>query len=115
MPQAAGDVRDVILRAAARLNVPIRWLPDRIADSNFNLEEPPSKASPWVPVLLGHLQTYVERLGTMPALSPADVHQVQHCNHITSMDMYIAPYQPMYVDFYCALGHLEHHASPVPC
>ena len=76
MPQAAGDVRDVILRAAARLNVPIRWLPDRIADSNFNLEEPPSKASPWVPVLLGHLQTYVERLGTMPALSPADVHQV---------------------------------------
>ena len=76
MLQAAGDVRDVILRAAARLNVPIRWLPDRIADSNFNLEEPPSKASPWVPILLAHLQTFVERLTTMPTLSPADVHQV---------------------------------------
>ncbi len=75
--QAAGDVRDVILRAAARLNVPIRWLPDRLAEQNFNLEEPPSRASPWVPILLGHLQTFVERLVDMSALTPADVHQVR--------------------------------------
>ena len=81
--QAARDVRDVILRAAARLNVPIRWLPDRIAEQNFNLEEPPSQASPWVPVLLGHLQTFVERLVDMSALSPPDVHQASpYCSAV---------------------------------
>ena len=54
--KAAGDVRDSILRTGARLNLPLRWLPDRLAEQNFNLDEPPSKAAPWVGVLLGHMQ-----------------------------------------------------------
>ena len=62
---------------AARLNLPIKWLPDRIAEQNFNLEEPPTKASAWVGALLNnHLKVFRERLSTMPMLSPADVDQV---------------------------------------
>lgn len=38
----------MVLRAAARYNLPIRWLPDRMAEQNFNIEEPPTRASPWV-------------------------------------------------------------------
>ena len=64
---------EVIFRAAARLNVPAQWVPDRIADSNFALEEPPTRASPWVGVLLAHLQTFRQRLGSMAALTPEDV------------------------------------------
>lgn len=54
--KAAADVRDALLRAAARANLPVRWLPERLAEQNFNLEEPPTRASPWVAVLLAHLQ-----------------------------------------------------------
>lgn len=54
--KAAADVRDALLRAAARANLPVRWLPERLAEQNFNLEEPPTRASPWVAVLLSHLQ-----------------------------------------------------------
>ena len=62
---------------AARLNLPIKWLPDRIAEQNFNLEEPPTKASAWVGALLNnHLKVFRERLSTMPMLSPSDVDQV---------------------------------------
>ena len=49
-------MRDALLRAAARANLPVRWLPERLAEQNFNLEEPPTRASPWVAVLLSHLQ-----------------------------------------------------------
>lgn len=62
---------------AARLNLPIKWLPDRIAEQNFNLEEPPTKASAWVGALLNnHLKVFRERLSTMPMLSPSDIDQV---------------------------------------
>lgn len=44
------QLRDMVLRAAARYNLPIRWLPDRLAEQNFNIEEPPTRASPWVKV-----------------------------------------------------------------
>ncbi len=44
------QLRDMVLRAAARYNLPIRWLPDRMAEQNFNIEEPPTRASPWVKV-----------------------------------------------------------------
>ena len=65
------------LCVAARLNLPIKWLPDRIAEQNFNLEEPPTKASAWVGALLNnHLKVFRERLSTMPMLSPSDVDQV---------------------------------------
>ena len=67
----------VFVCAAARLNLPIKWLPDRIAEQNFNLEEPPTKASAWVSALLNnHLKVFRERLSTMPMLSPSDVDQV---------------------------------------
>lgn len=63
---------------AARLNLPIKWLPDRIAEQNFNLEEPPTKASAWVGALLNnHLKVFRERLSTMPMLSPSDVDQAR--------------------------------------
>ena len=75
--KSSTDVQDFILRAAARLNLPIKWLPDRIAEQNFNLEEPPTKASAWVGVLLSnHLKVFRERLSTMPTLTAADVDQV---------------------------------------
>lgn len=77
--KSSSDVQDFILRTAARLNLPIKWLPDRIAEQNFNLEEPPTKASAWVAVLLNqHLKVFRERLSTMPMLSTADVDQVWH-------------------------------------
>lgn len=44
------QLRDMVLRAAARYNLPIRWLPDRLAEQNFNIDEPPTRASPWVKV-----------------------------------------------------------------
>lgn len=74
--KSSSDVQDFILRAAARLNLPIKWLPERMAEQNFNLEEPPTKASAWVGVLLNHLKVFRERLSTMPTLTPADVDQV---------------------------------------
>lgn len=77
--KSSSDVQDFILRTAARLNLPIKWLPDRIAEQNFNLDEPPTKASAWVGVLLNqHLKVFRERLSTMPTLSTADIDQVRH-------------------------------------
>ena len=70
-------VQDFILRSAARLNLPIKWVPDRIAEQNFNLEEPPTTASAWVGVMLKHLQTFRQRLSTMPTLTTRDVDQVR--------------------------------------
>ena len=76
--KSSSDVQDFILRTAARHNLPIKWLPDRIAEQNFNLEEPPTKASAWVGVLLNqHLKVFRERLSTMPTLSESDVSQVR--------------------------------------
>ena len=65
------------MRSAARLNLPIKWVPDRIAEQNFNLEEPPTTASAWVGVMLKHLQTFRQRLSTMPTLTTKDVDQVR--------------------------------------
>ena len=70
-------MQDFILRSAARLNLPIKWVPDRIAEQNFNLEEPPTTASAWVGVMLKHLQTFRQRLSTMPTLTTRDVDQVR--------------------------------------
>ncbi|KAK9823710.1 hypothetical protein WJX72_004829 [[Myrmecia] bisecta] len=74
--KAASDVRDSVLRTGARLNLPIRWLPDRIAESNFHLEEPPSKPSPWVGVLLNHLKVFRQRLETAANLGRSDIDQL---------------------------------------
>ena len=72
------QLRDMVLRAAARYNLPIRWLPDRLAEQNFAMQEPPSKASPWVTVLLGHLQTLRQRLNSQAGLAAADVAEVSN-------------------------------------
>ena len=91
--KSSSDVQDFILRTAARLNLPIKWLPDRIAEQNFNLEEPPTKASAWVGVLLNqHLKVFRERLSTMPTLSAADVNQVNASLH--KQFLASQPYQP---------------------
>ena len=68
-----------MLRAAARLNLPINWIPERLSEQNFNLEEPPTKSSPWVAVLLNHLRVFRQRLETAGGMSPEDVEQVHHC------------------------------------
>ena len=71
------QLRDMVLRAAARYNLPIRWLPERLAEQNFNIQEPPSKASPWVRVLMGHLQSLRQRLDSQAGLTPADISEVR--------------------------------------
>ena len=68
---------EVVFRAAARLNVQLGWLPDRISESNFNLEEPPERASPWVGVLLNHLASFRQKLSTAASLTPDDVSSVR--------------------------------------
>ena len=88
--KACADVQDFILRTAARLNLPIQWLPDRIAEQNFNLDEPPTRASAWVGVLLNqHLKVFRERLSIMPTLSASDVDQVavttRHCDQTSHL------------------------------
>jgi hypothetical protein len=70
------QLRDMVLRAAARYNLPIRWLPDRLAEQNFALEEPPAKPSPWVKVLMSHLQKLRQSLEHSQGLSSANVDEV---------------------------------------
>ena len=62
-----------MFRAAARLNVALGWVPERLAEGNFNLEEPPERASPWVGVLLSHLATFRQKLATAASLTPQDL------------------------------------------
>lgn len=67
-----------MLRAAARLNLSIGWVPERLAEQNFDLEEPPTKHSPWVAVLLNHMRMFRQRLETAAGLSAPDVDLVSH-------------------------------------
>ena len=71
---------EVMYRAAARLNVQLGWLPDRLAEGNFDLEEPPERASPWGGVLLSHLATFRQKLSTAAILTPEDISMVGHCS-----------------------------------
>jgi hypothetical protein len=70
------QLKDVILRAAARLNLPITWVPERLSEQNFNLEDPPTKASPWVGVLLNHLRVFRRSLESLGGITPRDTDQV---------------------------------------
>ncbi len=67
---------DIVLKAASRLNLPINWIPSRVSEQNFDLEEPPTKASPWVGVLLNHLRIFHQRLETLGATDQRDINQV---------------------------------------
>lgn len=69
---------DVVLREAARLNLPIDWIPNRLAEQNFDLEEPPTKASPWVGVLLNHLRVFHQRLETVGGMQRQDIAEVRY-------------------------------------
>ena len=70
------QLRDVILTAGARLNLPISWLPERLSEQNFNLEEPPTKASPWVGVLYQHAKKFWQHLASIESMSDEDRLQV---------------------------------------
>lgn len=71
---------EVIFRAAARLNVQLNWVPERLAEGNFNLEEPPERASPWVGVLLSHLANWRQKLDTAASLTAEDFSLVCSCS-----------------------------------
>ena len=59
---AAEDLRDHVLRAGARLLLPVSWVADRVGMGNYVLAEPPSWHSPWVNELEAHLQLFKDRL-----------------------------------------------------
>ncbi len=65
----ATDVRDAVLRTAARLNLPLVWLPDAVSACTFHLPEPPVKHNPWVDQLLGASRMFRDRLAAMEGLS----------------------------------------------
>jgi len=67
------DVRDYVWRTCARLNLPLAWLPDRIAGGRFALEEPPSRPSEWVGDVLRQARVFAQRLEHMRSLDRDDV------------------------------------------
>ncbi|KAK9809306.1 hypothetical protein WJX73_003160 [Symbiochloris irregularis] len=71
--KAATDLVEVVFRTAARLNVQLGWVPERLSEGNFNLEEPPERASPWVGVLLNHLANWRQKLDTATSLTAEDM------------------------------------------
>ena len=73
------DVYDAILRAGARLNLPLLPLAERIAGHKWDLPSPPPKASPWVGELCMHLQMFRDRLTQVKALSEPNLLQVGLC------------------------------------
>lgn len=75
-------MRDYIWRTGARLNVPLAWLPERIASQRFALEEPPSRASDWVPEVLRHAAIFAQRLEHMPCLTRHDIDKVKGFHYL---------------------------------
>ena len=90
---------DVVLKAAARLNLPIGWIPGRLSEQNFDLEEPPTKSSPWVGVLLNHLRVFHQRLETLGAINQQDINQVQE------ISSYVQARRISRKDYVLAEGH----------
>ena len=72
----AEDVYDAILRAGARLNLPILPLAERISGQKWDLPSPPPKASPWVDEMCMHLQMFRERLRQIKSLTDPILRQV---------------------------------------
>ncbi|KAL3152495.1 hypothetical protein ABBQ32_001530 [Trebouxia sp. C0010 RCD-2024] len=80
--EAAEDVYDAILRAGARLNLPILPLSERIAGHKWDLPSPPPKASPWVDEMCMHVQMFRERLCQVKSLSDHNLLQLwRHAIH----------------------------------
>ncbi len=72
----AEDVYDAVLRAGARLNLPILPLAERIPGQKWDLPSPPPKASPWVDEMCMHLQMFGERLRQIKSLTNPNLLQV---------------------------------------
>lgn len=64
-------------RGAARANLALTWLPERLAEQEWSLAEPPTKASRWVAAVLQPLQYLRQRLDTTAALAPSDIDLVR--------------------------------------
>ncbi|KAL0023872.1 hypothetical protein WJX79_002364 [Trebouxia sp. C0005] len=80
--EAAEDVYDAILRAGARLNLPIVPLAERIWGQKWDLPSPPPKASPWVDEMCMHLQMFRERLRQIKSLTDPNLRQLwRHAIH----------------------------------
>eukprot|EP00884_Botryococcus_braunii_P000884 jgi/Botrbrau1/10797/Bobra.0064s0003.1 len=80
--KAVPDLREVMYRGAARANLPLTWLPDRLVEQEWALQEPPTKASRWVAAVLQALKQLRQRLDTAAALSPSDLDLVwRHAAH----------------------------------
>ncbi|KAL4422269.1 hypothetical protein ABPG75_008466 [Micractinium tetrahymenae] len=68
---AAEDLRDLVVRAGARLLLPLRWVPDRLGASNWVLSEPPTGQGAWVDELGRQLELLRDRLAQVPSLDVA--------------------------------------------
>ena len=81
--EAAEDAEDCILRAGARLNLPLQQVSDAIASQGYNLAEPPMGPSPWVDELCLQLAHFKDRLAQVKSLSDRNQRQVtSYCFHI---------------------------------
>jgi hypothetical protein len=61
-----------MFRGAARANLALSWLPERLVEQNWNLEEPPTKAGRWVATVLHTAKQLRYKLDTAEGLSTAD-------------------------------------------
>ena len=75
--EAAEDAEDCILRAGARLNLPLQQVSDAIAGQSYNLAEPPMGSSPWVDELCNQLAHLRDRLAQVKSLSDRNQRQVR--------------------------------------
>ncbi|KAK9839764.1 hypothetical protein WJX84_011037, partial [Apatococcus fuscideae] len=74
--EAAEDAEDCILRAGARLNLPLQQVSDAIASQGYNLAEPPMGPSPWVDELCLQLAHFRDRLAQVRSLSDRNQRQL---------------------------------------
>ena len=83
----AEDVYDAVLRAGARLNLPILPLAERLAGQKWDLPSPPPKASPWVDELCMHLQMFREKLRQIKSLSDGNLRQVAAVSQLPALKL----------------------------
>ncbi len=106
----AEDVYDAILRAGARLNLPILPLAEHIAGQKWDLPSPPPKASPWVDELCMHLQMFRERLRQVKSLSDSNLRQVVNITAVIMLPVIMLKYVPNY-----QLALMLRHAMATLC
>jgi hypothetical protein len=77
------DLYDVILRAGARLNIPLQGTAERIAATNFNLADVPDVASAWVEDMVQRIVVFGDRLAQVVSLSEQVVVKVRVSVHVS--------------------------------